>query len=330
MSGAAMSAASMSAASQQSRGRSQFSAASARLVHHALEVVESAARGGLPAAGYTPLVIVGPAGVGKSSLVAAMFVRHGQGVSACERPCAGQTVHQPGHHSGDQPGNKTGNKPGNSPPSGTPAAAMLWDGRTLGREIALALSHDTLHRLRERFAAPRLVIIDAVEQITAWDVQRALAQLIDMAVDRGTSFVVTMRAHPMACATLEPSLASRLAGGLVVPLPPAGTPRGPATADAAPAPSLRRIINASARLYGLAAADLTGPSRRRQMAWARGVAMYLARTLTGQSLQSIGRAFGDRDHTTVLHGIRVTEERRSRDPAVAAEIERLVHTLGRP
>jgi chromosomal replication initiator protein len=80
----------------------------------------------------------------------------------------------------------------------------------------------------------------------------------------------------------------------------------------------------------LAAADLTGPSRRRQMAWARGVAMYLARTLTGQSLQSIGRAFGDRDHTTVLHGIRVTEERRSRDPAVAAEIERLVNTLGRP
>jgi chromosomal replication initiation ATPase DnaA len=314
MSGAAMSAASMSAASQQSRGRSQFSAASARLVHHALEVVESAARGGLPAAGYTPLVIVGPAGVGKSSLVAAMFVRHGQGASACELPCASQLGYQPG----------------NSPPSGTAAAAMLWDGRTLGREIALALSHDTLHRLRERFAAPRLVIIDAVEQITAWDVQRALAQLIDMAVDRGTSFVVTMRAHPMACATLEPSLASRLAGGLVVPLPPAGTPRGPATADAAPAPSVRRIINATARLHGLAAADLTGPSRRRQMAWARGVAMYLARTLTGQSLQSIGRAFGDRDHTTVLHGIRVTEERRSRDPAVAAEIERLVNTLGRP
>jgi chromosomal replication initiation ATPase DnaA len=322
MSGAAMSAASMFAASQQSRGRSQFSAASARLVHHALEVVESAARGGLPAAGYTPLVIVGPAGVGKSSLVAAMFVRHGQGVSACELPCASQLGYQPGHHSGDQPGN--------SPPSGTAAAAMLWDGRTLGREIALALSHDTLHRLRERFAAPRLVIIDAVEQITAWDVQRALAQLIDMAVDRGTSFVVTMRSHPMACATLEPSLASRLAGGLVVPLPPAGTPRGPATADAAPAPSVRRIINATARLHGLAAADLTGPSRRRQMAWARGVAMYLARTLTGQSLQSIGRAFGDRDHTTVLHGIRVTEERRSRDPTVAAEIERLVNTLGRP
>lgn len=290
-----MSGAAMSVASQQSRGRSQFSAASARLVHHAIGVVEAAARGGMPAAGYTPLVIVGPAGVGKSSLAAGMFVRHGQGGS-----------------------------------TGEPAAAMLWDGRTLSREIALALSHDTLHRLRERFAAPRLVIIDAVEQITAWDVQRALAQLIDLAIDRGTSFVVTMRTHPMACRTLEPSLASRLAGGLVVPLPPAGTPRGPAAAAAAPAPSLRRIINATARLHGLTAADLTGPSRRRQVAWARGVAMYLARTLTGRSLQAIGRGFGDRDHTTVLHGIRVTEERRSRDPAVAVEIERLVDTLVRP
>jgi chromosomal replication initiation ATPase DnaA len=294
-----MSGASTSVESRQPRARSQFSAAAARLVHHALGVVESAARAGLPAVGYTPLVIVGPAGVGKSTLVAGMFVRHGQ-----------------------QP------EPANT--SIAAASAMLWDGRTLGREIALSLTHDTLHRLRERFAAPRLVIIDAVEQITAWDVQRALAQLIDVAVDRGTSFVVTMRAHPMACSTLEPSLASRLAGGLVVPLPPAGTPRGPAPADVAAVPSLRRIINATARLHGLVAADLTGPSRRRQVAWARGVAMYLARTLTGKSLQSIGRAFGDRDHTTVLHGIRATDERRSRDPAVAAEIERLVETLGRP
>jgi len=331
-----MSGAAMSVASQHPRGRSQFSAASARLVHHAIGVVEAAARGGAPAAGYTPLVIVGPAGVGKSSLAAGMFVRHGQGGSTGEQRSARVPENQQGNEPAAAPENEPvgrpedrGSQAGTGQPAVAAAAAMLWDGRTLGREIALALSHDTLHRLRERFATPRLVIIDAVEQITAWDVQRALAQLIDLAIDRGTSFVVTMRAHPMACRMLEPSLASRLAGGLVVPLPPAATPRRPADSAAGPPPSLRRIINATARLHGLAAADLTGPSRRRQVAWARGVAMYLARTLTGRSLQSIGRGFGDRDHTTVLHGIRVTEERRSRDPAVAVEIEQLVDTLAR-
>jgi chromosomal replication initiator protein len=57
------------------------------------------------------------------------------------------------------------------------------------------------------------------------------------------------------------------------------------------------------------------------------MAMYLARRLTQKSLQSIGTAFGGRDHTTVLHGIRITETRRASDPAVAAEIDQIVATL---
>jgi chromosomal replication initiator protein len=57
------------------------------------------------------------------------------------------------------------------------------------------------------------------------------------------------------------------------------------------------------------------------------MAMYLARRLTQKSLQSIGAAFGGRDHTTVLHGIRVTEARRSLDPGVATDIEQLIETL---
>ena len=60
------------------------------------------------------------------------------------------------------------------------------------------------------------------------------------------------------------------------------------------------------------------------------MAMYLARRLTPESLQSIGAAFGGRDHTTVLHGIRVTETRRARDPGVAADIDHLFQSLARP
>lgn len=306
-----MSGSATTSAQLQASRRSGGPALSLRLMRHALDVVEAAASRRQPPAGYTPLVIVGPPGAGKSAVVSGMFVHHSLA-----------------HHQVVQP---SLTRPSVMPPSERFAAApAMWDGRTLGREITAALSHDTLHRLRDRFAAPRLVIIDGIEQVTAWDVQRVLAQLIDLAIAGGTSFVVTMRMHPMASRSIEPSLASRLAGGLVVPMPPTGAPRGAEAAADRLVPSLRRIIGATARLHGLTPADLTGPSRRRQAAQARGIAMYLARTLTAKSLQAIGRAFGGRDHTTVLHGIRVTEERRARDPGVAVEIERLVETLVRP
>ena len=66
------------------------------------------------------------------------------------------------------------------------------------------------------------------------------------------------------------------------------------------------------------------------MTEARGEAMYIARALTGKSLEALGSGFGGRDHTTVLHGIRVTERRRARNPVLAAEIDRTIDALRRP
>jgi len=206
----------------------------------------------------------------------------------------------------------------------------MWDGRSLGRDLASALSHTTIDRLHERFVSSRLIIIDGVEQIAAWDVQRVLAHLFDAAAAGGTTFVVTARMHPIACTSLEPTLASRLSGGLVVAMPPVGTTQCQLETDTTGSRreiTIRRVMNATARQQGLTAADLVGPSRCRQISHARSLAMYLVRRLTSKSLQTIGSAFGGRDHTTVLHGIRVTEQRRSLDSGLAAEIDRLVETL---
>jgi chromosomal replication initiation ATPase DnaA len=265
-----------------------------RLVHHALSAVTV---GGGPGAcgAYNPVVIVGPAGSGKSRLLADWFLEHSHGATDDHAR----------------------------------AAAVMWDGRSLDRELAAALSQNTIDKLHQRFVAARLIIIDNVEQITAWDAQRMLAHLFDTAVASGTVFVATLRTHPIACTSLEPSLASRLSGGLVVSMPPAATTRCLPDTDTGDQReiSLRRVIGATARRHGLTAADLVGPSRCRQVSQARGMAMYLARRLTQKSLQSIGAAFGGRDHTTVLHGIRVTEARRSLDPGVATDIEQLIETL---
>lgn len=83
------------------------------------------------------------------------------------------------------------------------------------------------------------------------------------------------------------------------------------------------IAARTARHYALAVADLRGPSQRQNIARARAVAMFIARQLTDKSLGAVGKYFGGRDHTTVLHGCRKTEELMARD----AELRQTVHDL---
>ncbi len=79
-------------------------------------------------------------------------------------------------------------------------------------------------------------------------------------------------------------------------------------------PSLRTIARLSAKYFGLRVAEFTSPSRRRSVVQARAVAMYLARQLTGKSLEQVGTHFGGRDHTTVLHNCRSIDLRVRGDP----------------
>lgn len=92
-------------------------------------------------------------------------------------------------------------------------------------------------------------------------------------------------------------------------------------------PSLRGIAVQTARFFSLEITDLKSPSRRRAVVLARGVAMYLARQLTGKSLEEIGHFFGGRDHTTVLHGCRKMEQVLKTDPDARLAVRQLHQTL---
>jgi chromosomal replication initiator protein len=81
--------------------------------------------------------------------------------------------------------------------------------------------------------------------------------------------------------------------------------------------------------FGLSLEQLLSPSRAAPLAWPRQMAMYLARELTDQTLPAIGRAFGGRNHTTVLHACRRTAERLATDREAYDTVQRLTEELSR-
>jgi len=79
--------------------------------------------------------------------------------------------------------------------------------------------------------------------------------------------------------------------------------------------------------YNIRLSDLIGPRRVRTIARPRQVAMWLAKQLTSRSLPEIGRRFGNRDHTTVMHGVRRIEELKTHDSQIAEDLELLRRAL---
>jgi chromosomal replication initiator protein len=87
---------------------------------------------------------------------------------------------------------------------------------------------------------------------------------------------------------------------------------------------IQRVV---ARQYNVSRADLLSSRRTANVVRPRQVAMYLAKTLTLRSLPEIGRRFGGRDHTTVLHAVRKIENLVGNDTTLAEEIEILKRQL---
>jgi chromosomal replication initiator protein len=94
--------------------------------------------------------------------------------------------------------------------------------------------------------------------------------------------------------------------------------------------SFEDIKDAAAAEVGVSRRELEARDRRPAVAWARQMAMYLARELTEASLPDIGRAFGGRNHTTVLHAVRRVERELGRDEATRNAVHALVTRLGGP
>ncbi len=91
--------------------------------------------------------------------------------------------------------------------------------------------------------------------------------------------------------------------------------------------TIENIQKTVAEYYNIRLADLSAKTRSRSIARPRQVAMALAKELTTRSLPEIGRAFGGRDHTTVLHGVRKVAELKESDTGIREDYSNLLRTL---
>jgi chromosomal replication initiator protein len=91
--------------------------------------------------------------------------------------------------------------------------------------------------------------------------------------------------------------------------------------------TIEEIQKKVAAHFNIRTSDMHSARRARSVARPRQVAMYLAKQLTSRSLPEIGRKFGGRDHTTVMHAVKKVDELRERDPSFAEDVELLRRML---
>jgi chromosomal replication initiator protein len=191
-------------------------------------------------------------------------------------------------------------------------------------------------RLRERFEAGLVADITPPELATRIailrkraqhdNVQLADTQVLDVIAERITSNVRALEGALIRIVAFSSLTGRALTGELAREVLDSLYPR-----SAAPAQRTRTIAEiqaAACEHFGLSSEELLSAARVARVAWPRQVAMYLARELTGQSLPAIGREFGGRDHTTVMHACRRTSARIADDGASREAVEKLCRALG--
>jgi chromosomal replication initiator protein len=202
-------------------------------------------------------------------------------------------------------------------------------------------------RLRERFQAGLVTDIQSPDRSTRMTVLRKRAAhdhveldddgVLELIADRVTHNIgalegALIRAVAFASLNGRPpdrALTAEVLDGLH-PAPAAAPGQSSAGAGAVTGGPLtiERIQEATARAFGLERADLLSKSRVAPVARARQLAMYLAREHTEATLPAIGRAFGGRNHTTVLHAWRRAGARLGEDAEAYEAMRRVNAALG--
>lgn len=274
----------------------------------------------------------------------------------------------------------------------SPSALVLYmSAERFMMEFVNAMRANETMIFKARLRAARLLLIDDIQFIAGkGSTQEEFLHTINDLIDSGARIVVTADRAPQMLDAIDARILSRLAGGLVADIRPAGLDLRLAILEAKraiagdpPVPdavvdflarsirsnvrelegafnkliaygqltgrsidlefaqamladavraNARRITvdeiqKACAAHYKIDAAEMRSKRRARAVARPRQVAMYLAKKMTPRSLPEIGRIFGGRDHSTVIHAVRTIEELRQSNPDIDADIRALQRQL---
>jgi chromosomal replication initiator protein len=91
--------------------------------------------------------------------------------------------------------------------------------------------------------------------------------------------------------------------------------------------TIEGIVKAVSDHFGVKPADIKGKKRTKEIVNARQIAMYISKQLTPLSLSDIGRAFGGKDHATVIYSCKQIEDKRSSDENLNKCIENIVRKI---
>jgi len=127
--------------------------------------------------------------------------------------------------------------------------------------------------------------------------------------------------HSLTRRPIDAALADEVLAGLY---PKAKASARPTT------PTIQQVQELACDAFEVSREQLLSASRAGHVAWARQIAMYLARRHTGASLPAIGEQFGGRNHTTVMYACRKAGERLAADPAAHAHVQDLERRLVQP
>jgi chromosomal replication initiator protein len=215
----------------------------------------------------------------------------------------------------------------------------------VGRQIIIAADlppgqlENVDARMRSRLAGGLVVDIEAPELDLRRDILRA--RLAD-AVRRDPCLVVPDDIVEFIANRVQGG-GRELEGALTRVIANQQFTRAPVTVDMA-AIAIRDLVNPGSgqrvkiddilrvvgKHYNVPKSDLLSPRRARSIVRPRQIGMYLAKTLTTRSLPEIGRRFGGRDHSTVLHAVRKIEGLIRTDDKLAREVTLLVRLLEQP
>ncbi len=320
-----------------------------RLAHAAALAVAE-----LPGLAYNPLFICGPPGLGKTHLlhsIANYIAAHGDGLAVLYTTAERFTDQFVGAlHTGALEAFKSAYRGVDvllvddvqflQSKARTEQEFFHTFNALHGAGAQLVLTSDRLprgldaleDRLRERFEAGlvtdvrppdlgtrRTILRKRVQQDALVGIDPAAVDLIAERVDSNIRSLEGALIRVVAYGSLTGRpVTSELAAEVLAGLYPGSRPRPRSVED---------IQQRTCAAFGVSMDELLSTSRAAPVAWPRQVAMYLARELTDQTLPAIGRAFGGRNHTTVMHACRRTAERMATDADAYDTVRRLTQEL---